>query len=99
MGRVAGGLGALGVGDGVLDSVLIEIQFIGEFTEHLVIGVAQIHPQQCAVLVEVTGNVSQGEVLGLQFAAEPQPGSDPVRRRAHNCGLLETPGLSPWCAR
>ena len=99
MGCIAGGLGALGVGDGVLDGVLIKVQLVGEFTEHIVIGVAQIHPQQRAVLVQVIGNIGEREVFGLQLAAEPQPGPDTVRGRVHNCGLLETAGLSPWCAR
>ena len=75
---MARGLGSLDTGDRVLDRVRVQSQFLGEPLEELVIGLAQVEPDECALLLQVVGDLLKGEVLSLEETLSPQPGADLV---------------------
>ena len=86
MGGVAGGLGALGVLDDVLNGPRVKAEFVGQLAEQSVIRVAQIHPHQRAVVVDVFSEFVERKVLALQHTLDPLPGTDSRAVRAGGVG-------------
>ena len=78
MGRVARGLGPLAGGDGVLNCVRVQGQLAGQFPEEVMIWIAQIKPDERAVLLQVIRDLLQREVLDLKAAVAPEPGPDSI---------------------
>ena len=66
-------LGALVLGDGVLDGQLVEAELVGQLGELLVGRGAEVDPHEGVGLGEVLGHVGHREVLGLEHALAVQP--------------------------
>src|SRR5437667_10621473 len=90
-------LGALMLGDGVLDGQGMQLELLGDGRKILARGGAVVQPHADAGLAEVRGDVLNREVFGhdLSLAVQPRPSHGPPTIRAgpdpENHGTLLRP--------
>ena len=74
----------------VLDGEAVEAELLGELRELVVVGHAQIGPDDAVGLLEVVGDLLEREVVGFDDAVAPHPRANCARR--HGPSL---PGVKP----
>ena len=76
MAGIPGGLGPLGMGDGVLDGLRVEGQLTGQLVQQLFPRAAEIDPEESRIIVEVGGDLLEVELFLDQLAGAPQPAAN-----------------------
>jgi len=77
---VAVELGPLVLGDGVLDGQTVQLEFLGDRGDVVLVRFADVHPDDGRGFLEVVGDLLDGKVLGLEdpVPVRPGPGHDGI---------------------
>jgi hypothetical protein len=78
--RVSSRLGSFVFGDGVLDRVPVESEFLTELHEVVLVRSADVRPDKAVWFLQVVGYLLQGEVLCLECPVSPHSRSHALRR-------------------